>query len=110
MQANYATVTATDAAFSAADGRGWSVWVWGTTRRRHRLVVRPMVVVDAYHCLGFHGCGVLLHLEVGEGGVFNSYVKSHPVLPRNRYGLGNGGRVKNLRTSEFFPVQVRDSR
>ena len=51
----------------------------------------------------------LLHLEVGEGGVFNSYVKSHPVLPRNRYGLGNGGRVKNLRTSEFFPVQVRDS-
>ena len=52
----------------------------------------------------------LLHLEVGEGGVFNSYVKSHPVQPRNRYGLGNGGRVKNLRTSEFFPVQVRDNK
>ncbi len=57
MQANYATVTATDAVFPAADGRGWSVWAWGTTRRRHRLVVWPMVVVDAYNCLGFHGAG-----------------------------------------------------
>ena len=99
MQANYATVTATDAAFPAADGRGWSVWAWGTTRRRHRLVVRPMVVVDAYHCLGFHGCGVFVAVwKLVEGGVFNSYVKSHPVLPRNRYGLGNSGKVKKPQT------------
>ena len=52
---------------------------------------------------------VCCSLEVGEGGVFNSYVKPNPVLPRNRYGLGNGGKVKKVRPPDFFPVQVRDT-
>ncbi len=51
MQANYATVTATDAAFPAADGRGWSVWAWGIMRRRHRFVVWSMVVIDAFEAI-----------------------------------------------------------